>query len=76
IHMSPIPSLDYDWLHPERVIRGVANNTREDGQAFLAEAARIPVVTRTTAFPLREANQALAQLKHDAFLGAAVLEIA
>ncbi|MGH9526687.1 MAG: zinc-binding alcohol dehydrogenase family protein, partial [Terriglobales bacterium] len=42
IHMSPIPSLDYDWLHPERVIRGVANNTREDGQAFLAEAARIP----------------------------------
>ena len=74
IHMSPIPQLDYDWLHPERLIRGVANNTREDGREFLAEAARIPIRTRVTPFPLREANRALEQLKHDAFLGAAVLD--
>ncbi len=75
IHMSPIPALDYAWLHPERLIRGVANNTRQDGREFLAEAARIPVRTRVTAFPLAEADRALRQLKHDGFAGAAVLEV-
>lgn len=75
IHMSPIPELDYDWLHPERLIRGVANNTRQDGREFLAEAAHIPVLTRTTAFALRDANRALRELKEDAFAGAAVLTV-
>ena len=36
IHMSPIPSFDYDLLYGERVIRSVANNTRRDGEDFLA----------------------------------------
>ncbi|MGH9541514.1 MAG: zinc-dependent alcohol dehydrogenase family protein [Terriglobales bacterium] len=76
IHMSPIPALDYDLLYRERVIRSVANNTREDGRAFLAEAAAIPIRTRVTAFPLAAANDALSALKHDAFAGAAVLTVA
>lgn len=73
IHMSAIPALDYNLLYRERVIRSVANNTRADGQAFLAEAAAIPVRTHVTPFPLAQANEALRALKHDAFDGAAVL---
>jgi propanol-preferring alcohol dehydrogenase len=75
IHMSPIPSLDYDWLYQERVIRSVANNTRQDGEDFLRVAAEIPVQMHTEVFPLREANKALNALKNDAISGAAVLQI-
>jgi propanol-preferring alcohol dehydrogenase len=74
IHMSPIPSLDYNLLYGERVIRSVANNTRQDGEDFLRIAAEIPIRTQVQRFPLREANQALNQLKNDAIKGAAVLD--
>ena len=73
IHMSPIPELDYSLLYGERVVRSVSNNTREDGRAFLAEAARIPVATRVESFPMARANDALIALKHDAIRGAGVL---
>jgi len=76
IHMSPIPSLDYDLLYQERMIRSVANNTREDGRDFLRIAAEIPIRTRVQIFPLREANRALNALKNDAIPGAAVLKVA
>jgi propanol-preferring alcohol dehydrogenase len=75
IHMSPIPSLDYDLLYQERVVRSVANNTRRDGEEFLRTAAEIPIRTRVEVFPLREANRALNSLKNDAIPGAAVLRI-
>jgi propanol-preferring alcohol dehydrogenase len=75
IHMSPIPSFDYDLLYQERVIRSVANNTRQDGENFLRVAAQIPIRTHTHVFPLREANRALNALKNDAIEGAAVLEV-
>jgi propanol-preferring alcohol dehydrogenase len=73
IHMSPIPALDYELLHGERVVRTVANNTREDGREFLEEAARIPVETSVQTYPLAAANEALRDLKHDAIRGAGVL---
>ena len=73
IHMSPIPSFDYDLLYQERVIRSVANNTRQDGEDFLRVAAEIPIRTRVQVFPLAEANRALNTLKNDAISGAAVL---
>ena len=75
IHMSPIPSFDYGLLYHERVIRSVANNTRQDGHDFLRAAAEIPIRTAVEIFPLREANRALNALKHDAIRGAAVLQI-
>jgi len=75
IHMSPIPSFDYDLLYQERVIRSVANNTRRDGEDFLKLAAEIPIRVQTQVFPLREANLALSTLKNDAISGAAVLKI-
>src|SRR5271168_610347 len=40
IHMTPIPSMSYDLLYHERVIRSVANNTRKDGEDFLELAAK------------------------------------
>jgi propanol-preferring alcohol dehydrogenase len=75
IHMSPIPSFSYDLLYQERVIRSVANNTRQDGEDFLRVAAEIPIRTRVQVFPLSEANRALNALKNDAIPGAAVLHI-
>lgn len=75
IHMSPIPSFDYDLLYEERVIRSVANNTRQDGHDFLRVAAEIPIRSHVQIFPLNEANRALNALKNDAIPGAAVLKI-
>jgi propanol-preferring alcohol dehydrogenase len=75
IHMSPIPSFDYDLLYQERIIRSVANNTRRDGEDFLRVAAEIPIQSHVTLFPLREANRALSLLKNDAIQGAAVLQV-
>jgi propanol-preferring alcohol dehydrogenase len=75
IHMSPIPSFDYDLLYQERSIRSVANNTRQDGEDFLRIAAEIPIRTHVQLFPLWDANRALNALKNDAIPGAAVLKI-
>ncbi|HTA71197.1 MAG TPA: zinc-dependent alcohol dehydrogenase family protein [Bryobacteraceae bacterium] len=75
IHMSAIPALDYDLLYQERVVRSVANNTRQDGHDFLRIAAEIPIHTQTEVFPLRDANRALNALKNDAIRGAAVLKV-
>jgi alcohol dehydrogenase, propanol-preferring len=75
IHMSSIPSFSYDLLYQERMIRSVANNTRQDGEDFLRVAAEIPIRTHVQIFPLAEANRALNALKNDAIPGAAVLRI-
>jgi propanol-preferring alcohol dehydrogenase len=60
-------------LWEERVLRSVANLTRQDGDEFLALAARIPVRTSTVALPLGQANEALARLREGRIEGAAVL---
>jgi propanol-preferring alcohol dehydrogenase len=75
IHMSDIPSFPYAWLWEERVIRSVANLTRQDGEAFLSLAPRVPVRTEVQLYRLEEANRALDDLRHGRFRGAAVLVI-
>ena len=75
IHMSDIPSFPYDLLYHERVIRSVANNTRQDGNDFLKLAASIPVRTKVEVYPLSDANRALQSLKNENVRGAAVLTI-
>jgi propanol-preferring alcohol dehydrogenase len=75
IYMSPIPSFEYNLLYKERVLRSVANNTRQDGEDFLRLAAEIPIHTEIEVFPLRDANRALNSLKNDAIRGAAVLKV-
>jgi propanol-preferring alcohol dehydrogenase len=71
--MSDIPSFPYDLLWEERVIRSVANLTRQDAEEFLAVAPKAGVMTTTVTYPLAEANQALADLRRGALQGAAVL---
>ncbi len=74
IHLSAVPSLDYQrHLFQERQVRSVTANTRQDGEAFLATAARIGIEVTTTPYPLAEADRALADLAHDRVHGAAVL---
>lgn len=74
IHMSGIPSFPYSILWGERVLRSVANLTREDG-AFLARAAAVPVRTSVTPFPLEDANAALDALRDGRIEGSAVLVV-
>ena len=73
IHMSDIPAFPYADLWGERMIRSVANLTRQDGLDFLELAPRVPVRTAVTAFRLEDANEALARLRRGALQGAAVL---
>lgn len=73
IHMSDIPSFPYRLLWQERILRSVANLTRRDGEEFLALAPQVPVRTTTQAFPLAQANEALAALREGRLNGAAVL---
>jgi propanol-preferring alcohol dehydrogenase len=76
IHMSDIPSFPYDLLWMERQIRSVANLTRQDGVEFLQIAPKVPVQTEVHPYPLADANQALDDLRHGRFEGAAVLTVA
>ena len=75
IHMSDIPSLPYERLWEERVLRSVANLTRRDGAEFLALAPRVPVRTEVEAYPLERANEALERLRAGTVRGAAVLQV-
>lgn len=73
IHMSEIPAFSYDTLWEEREIVSVANLTRQDGLDFLSLAPKIGIRTTTTRYALKDANQALDDLRHGRFDGAAVL---
>ena len=73
IHMSDIPSFPYTLLWEERQLLSVANLTRQDGLEFLGLVHKIGIVTKTTRYPLQQANQALADLRAGRFEGAAVL---
>ncbi|MGA2563203.1 MAG: zinc-dependent alcohol dehydrogenase family protein [Steroidobacteraceae bacterium] len=73
IHMSDIPTFPYRLLWEERHLLSVANLTRQDGIDFLALAPQIGLRTRTTTYPLEQANLALADLRAGRFEGAAVL---
>jgi len=57
--MTDIPSFAYRLLWEERIIRSVANLTREDGWRFLEIAPQVPVKTEVQTFPLERANEAL-----------------
>jgi alcohol dehydrogenase, propanol-preferring len=75
IHMSDIPSFSYDLLWGERVLRSVANLTRQDGEEFMQLAPKVPVRTEIREFRLQEANEALQHLRAGELHGAAVLKI-
>ena len=73
IHMSDIPSMPYELLWGERVLRSVANLTRADADEFLELAPQVPVRTEVETFPLKQANDALDRLRNGNLRGSAVL---
>jgi propanol-preferring alcohol dehydrogenase len=74
IWLSDIPTIRYDAeLFHERRLRSVTANTRQDGEEFLRLADRFGITPTTVAYPMRNAPQAMADLVHGSFSGAAVL---
>ena len=74
IWLSDIPALSYGAeLFEERQVRSVTANTRQDGEQFLALAARFGIQPTTVTYPMDRADAALADLAHGRFSGAAVL---
>ena len=75
IYSSPIPPIEYPWIYHERVVRSVANSTRQDARELLRDAALVPVVSRVQEYALEDANEALLDLKEDRVRGSAVLRV-
>lgn len=76
IYMTPIPQLDYtEHLYYEKTLTSVANSTRKDGEELLKLAEEIPIRTKISIFPLKDANQGLQLLKQGKINGAGVLQI-
>ncbi|MGQ0701992.1 MAG: zinc-dependent alcohol dehydrogenase family protein [Gemmatimonadales bacterium] len=73
IHMSDVPAFPYELLWKERVVRSVANLTRQDGAEFLSLAARLGLRPTVRTYPLAEANRTLEDLRAGQLQGAAVL---
>jgi propanol-preferring alcohol dehydrogenase len=71
--MSDIPAFPYRLLWEEREIVSVANLARDDARGFFPMATAMGVRTITKAYPLEQANEALADLRNGSFSGAAVL---
>jgi propanol-preferring alcohol dehydrogenase len=75
IHMSDIPSFAYRLLWEERVVRSVANLTRQDAADFMAVAEQLPLRVSVEIFALTDANAALRRLRAGQLQGAAVLTV-
>jgi propanol-preferring alcohol dehydrogenase len=76
IYMSPVPQMDYEkHLFYEKNVHSVTANTRQDGMELLQIASEIPIRPRVQLFQLREANQALLQLKEDKMRGSGILVV-
>jgi propanol-preferring alcohol dehydrogenase len=74
IHLDQMPAFDYDkLLWGERQIRSVANMTRRDAHDFIALAGEIDFNPSIVLFPLKDANKALAAVKHETENGSSVI---
>jgi len=76
IHTTPIPEMPYDLIYGERVLRSVANFTRQDAVEFLQLAGEIPIHTDIETYALADANTAMQRLKNSEVNGTAVLRVA
>jgi alcohol dehydrogenase, propanol-preferring len=73
IHMTDIPAMPYEIMWGERVIRSVANLTRQDAKEFMKLASGFQIRTTVERMPLEQANDALRRLRDGDLTGAAVL---
>ena len=65
--------MPYQLLWGERVVRSVANVTRQDAKEFFTLAGQLEIQTYVEPFALSDANTALARLREGRLTGAAVL---
>jgi propanol-preferring alcohol dehydrogenase len=56
-------------------LRSVTANTRVDGEEFLRIASRIAIRPTVTMYDFDDVNQALSDLAHDRFSGAAAIRV-
>ncbi len=75
ITMTDVPSFPYELIYGEKNLRTVANSTHQDVAELLDYAARIPIQTKVTEFPLHEANRVLGMMKESKIQGGAVLKL-
>jgi propanol-preferring alcohol dehydrogenase len=75
ITMSKIPTMSYELLYHERVLRSVANSTHRDVREFLDIAAEIPIRASVEVFQLEQATDALLAMKHSKTEASAVLQV-
>lgn len=75
IHMSAIPEMPYGLIYEERVLRSVANFTRNDAEEFLQLASEIPIKSEVEVYSLEEANEVLIKLKESKIQASAALRI-
>jgi propanol-preferring alcohol dehydrogenase len=75
IYSTPIPPIEYPLIYHERIVRSVANSTRQDARDLLRDAAVVPVLSRVQEYALDDANQALLDLKEDRVRGSAVVRV-
>jgi alcohol dehydrogenase, propanol-preferring len=74
IHMSQIPSLDYDsTLFGEKDLRSVTANTRADGEAFLRLAHNLDIQPNITTYGFDDLNRALDALRAGEASGSLVI---
>lgn len=73
IYMSDIPAFPYRDLWGERVLRSVANLTREDGRAFFQQIEQTSISTHTQQYALEDLAAAVADLRAGRLQGAAVI---
>jgi propanol-preferring alcohol dehydrogenase len=76
VHATDVPSFPYERIYGERVVRSVANLTRDDARAFLSLAADAALRTRPVAYSFDRANDAIRDVAASRIVGQAVLEVA
>jgi propanol-preferring alcohol dehydrogenase len=75
IYSTPLPPIEYPWIYHERVVRSVANSTRQDARELLRDSALVPVRSHVQEYDLEQGNEALIDLKADRVRGSAVLRV-
>lgn len=74
IHMTDVPAMNYQrHLFHEKRLRSVEANTRENARAFLEVCARVHLTVQTTEYTFSRVPDALRDLRHGRFAGAAVI---
>ena len=76
IAMSPIPQMHYSLLYGERMVRSVANSTRQDVRDFLALAADVSLQTEVQISPSRASESSPERIAQERNQGRSRLRVA